>query len=60
MRVLACAGLVKEDGSESSKGSIKHYFSSAIGEKALVLKVLRETEELDNQFLAQPAARHAA
>ncbi|HEX3735302.1 MAG TPA: hypothetical protein VHU86_09115 [Solirubrobacterales bacterium] len=59
MRVLAKARLVGRASSEASRGSIKVYFSSLIGEKPVVLEVLRETEESDSRFLAQPAARNA-
>lgn len=60
MRILAKARLVRRAGSEASRGSIKVYFSSLIGEKPVVLEVLRETEESDSRFLAQPATRNAA
>lgn len=60
MRILARAGLVEEDGSASSEGSTRRYFSSAIEKQTLVLEVLKQTEEPDNRFLARPATSSAA
>lgn len=60
MRVLASVGLVQEDGSAPFEGSIKRYFSSAVRDKALVLEVLKETEEPDGRLLAQSVAGKAA
>jgi hypothetical protein len=56
MRTLSDLGLLREEDSEPSSGSIKRYFSSAVGEEALVLDVLKETEESDNRLLAQSVA----
>jgi len=56
MLALTHSGLVKVEGSEPTSGTSKHYFSSSVGDRELVLTVLQDTEESDNQFLAQANA----
>ena len=56
LRALEKSGLVEQVASEPVGGSMKHYFSSSIGDRDLVPEVLRDTERSDKQLLANTAS----
>jgi len=57
MHALHAAQLIQRAGSEPVRNSVKHYFSSLVGDKSLVLGVLQDTEQSDNHFLAHASVR---